>query len=185
MLIAAQLAALRYDRENVHDGGDVMGLHMVTLATARERVHESDMVAFRRRQQAVCQYCSAEWGDMGKESVPEHDYGYDDANVCARAQVVILIASGHVNCCSTVRTSEIEGRWQSAGDPESGSGSVNADGHARDCGHGRWQMLAEHRMKPFYAQQQVWASYEARATSSNPRMYIFTAVYSQSPFSPS
>lgn len=68
---------------------------------------------------------------MGKASVPEHDYSYDDANAYAQARDVILTASGHANCRSTVRTSEIEEDWPSIGVPE-----TNADGHARDCGHG-------------------------------------------------
>lgn len=119
---------------------------------------------------------------MAMQSVPGHGYGCDGVNVYARVRYVTPIEIAHANCRSTVRASEIEGSWPSIVALESGSAS--GDGHARDCGRVSWQMLAEHRMKPFSAQQRVWSSFEARTTISNPRMCIVTALRSQSLFFP-
>jgi hypothetical protein len=112
---------------------------------------------------------------MARERVPERGYDYDDANVYDPTRDVILIANVHADCRSTVRTSEIEGSSQSIGVPE--SGSANVGGHAHGCGRGSWQMLAEHRMKPFYAEPQIQSSFGARATTSSPRICIVTVVY--------
>jgi hypothetical protein len=90
---------------------------------------------------------------MAMESVPEHGYGCGDGSVYVRPRGVILIENAHASCRSTVRASKIEGSSQSIVAQE--SGSANGGGHARDCGRGSWQMLAEHRMRPFSAQQQV------------------------------
>jgi hypothetical protein len=156
---------------------------MATLPIIRGRVRVFDAFVFRRPQWAVNHCCSAEWGDMAKESVPEHGYESGDANVYARGRHGTLIENAHAGCYSIVRALTLEGSWLSIVAPE--SGSVNGGGHAHDCGRWSWQMQAEHRMKPFYAQQPVRLSLEARARSSSPRMCIVTAVYSQSPFSPS
>jgi hypothetical protein len=180
-LTAAQLAEC--DRANVHDGCDMKGVRMATLPIIRGRVRVFDAFVFRRPQWAVNHCCSAEWGDMAKESVPEHGYESGDANVYARGRHGTLIENAHAGCYSIVRALTLEGSWLSIVAPE--SGSVNGGGHAHDCGRWSWQMQAEHRMKPFYAQQPVRLSLEARARSSSPRMCIVTAVYSQSPFSPS
>jgi hypothetical protein len=158
---------------------------MVTYPITQERFRVPDVfVVFQRRRQAVYHCCSVEWGGMVMESAPGHGCGYDgDANVYARGRHGTLIENAHAGCHSIVRASTLEGSWQSIVAPE--SGSVNEGGHAHDCGRWSWQMLAEHRMKSFYAQQRVRSSVEARARSSSPRMCIVTAVYLQSPFSPS
>jgi hypothetical protein len=113
---------------------------------------------------------------MATESVPCHGYGCGDGSVYARARYVTLIKNAHANCRSTARASKIEGSWQSIVAQE--SGSANGGGHGHDCGHGSWQMLAAHTMRPSSAQQQIGSSLEARSTVSCPRMGIVTAVNS-------
>jgi hypothetical protein len=93
---------------------------------------------------------------MVLESVPEHGYGCDDGNVYARGRHGILIANARVSCRSIVPASESEESSQNTVAPE--NGSANGDDHVHDCGHVLWQMLAEHRMKPFYAHPRVRSS---------------------------
>ena len=120
---------------------------------------------------------------MVLESVPEHGYGCDDGNVYARGRHGILIANARVSCRSIVPASESEESSQNTVAPE--NGSANGDDHVHDCGHVLWQMLAEHRMKPFYAHPRVRSSLKLAQRPPAPRMYIVRAVYSQSLSSPS
>jgi hypothetical protein len=93
---------------------------------------------------------------MVLESVPERGYDCEDGNVYARGRHGILIANARASCRSIVPASEIEESSQSTVALE--NGSANGDGHVHDCDHGSWQMLAEHRMNPFYAQPRVRSS---------------------------
>lgn len=115
---------------------------------------------------------------MAREIVPEHgcDCAGANADVYARVRDVTRIESVRASCRLIVRASVISESWQSIGALESGSGS--AGGHGCGCGRGSWQMLAEHRMKPFQAQIRVRSSLEDRARPSLPRMCVVRPVYS-------
>jgi hypothetical protein len=100
------------------------------------------------------------------ESVPEHGYGCDDGNVYARGRHGILIANARASCRSIVPVSVIEESSQNTVALE--NGSANGDDHVHDCGHVLWQMLAEHRMKPFYAHPRVRSSLKLAQRSPTP-----------------
>ena len=128
-----------------------------------------------RRVLAPSRCHMAEWGDTAKASVLYH--GCDHANGNDRVRGVVQNANAHANCCliSLVSVFSVCLRNIVVDDLVSANGSER--GRGRD-GCGLWLKLAEHRMKPFYAEPQIQSSFGARATTSSPRICIVTVVYS-------
>lgn len=146
---------MEYVRASVHDGCDGMAARRVSHLIRQEIVR---VFVFQKPRQAARHCRSAALGDIVLEIVPEHCYDFYDGNVYCRGRHGILIANARASCRLIVQASEIEESSQSTVALE--NGSANGDGHVHDCDHGSWQMLAEHRMNPFYAQPRVRSSLE-------------------------